>query len=98
MNCSEGMTWVLHHESARPSGRQRGKYDQGVCPGTASRRRSAEREGEPLRTRVQELNLELPRGDGARLADQLVHALLADGAESLLVGVHAVGVAGRLAD
>jgi hypothetical protein len=56
---------------------------------------SAEGEDEGLHARVEELDVELPVGDGTALTDQLVEPLLVERAVALLVDVDAMCRAGR---
>jgi hypothetical protein len=57
---------------------------------------SAERECKGLHVRIEKLDLELSVGDGLRLPDQLVQALLRNYAVALLVDIASVGGTWRL--
>jgi hypothetical protein len=59
-------------------------------------RESAERECKGLQVRIEKLDLELSIGDGLRLPDQLVQALLRDCAVALLVDIASVDRTWRL--
>jgi hypothetical protein len=59
-------------------------------------RESAERERKDLHAGIEKLDLDLSIGDGLRLSDQLIEALLGNCAVALVVNVNSVSGARRL--
>src|SRR5262249_36612480 len=81
------------------SGCSRADRPAGVAADSSALVVSAKGEVKSLGARIDEFDLEGSVGDGPRLADQLIHARLAQGPGTLLIDVDPVGAArGRTVD